>query len=369
MLKIVIFTASFGGGHNSIAFALQQNFQKYFSKEVSVQTIDFMERFAPRFNKPLIALYKQSIRYIPPAYGLFFKATDKLFRGSKFKVAFNIGMKGAREFLQQDTPDVIISVYPLCTQVLGELKKEFQYILTTVITDFGVHSQWLHPEVNRYYVASDDLKDDLIEKGIDPRIILPTGLPVRTNFLRKHTRAKIMDKFGLKDDFSVLIMSGEYGVGKFEKLCLKLSELPIQLIVVCGNNKRIYKKVSRLSKAKDNIKPFGFVKEIDELMSVSDILIGKAGGATVTEALSQGLPIIVYLHVPGQEIFNLDFLVNYGAGLYARSEEDIFNKVKLLIKSKWRLNELRENAKRLAKPDAGKKICQDVITQGNSAYQ
>ena len=74
------------------------------------------------------------------------------------------------------------------------------------------------------------------------------------------------------------------------------------------------------------------------MMRAADVLVGKAGGLTVSEALAVGLPLIIYNPVPGQELYNVDFLVNYGAGLLARDEDDVVEKVRFLSTHPERLH-------------------------------
>jgi processive 1,2-diacylglycerol beta-glucosyltransferase len=157
-------------------------------------------------------------------------------------------------------------------------------------------------------------------------------------------------------------MSGEYGIGKISKLCRQLIKLPSQLIVICGNNKRLYRKVCELKKKSRarNLTIYGFTDRVRELMASSDLLIGKAGGITVSEAMAMGLPIIIYRPIPGQEIFNLDYLVNQGAALYARDRSDAVAKVRFLSENPVRLKEMKVKSLRIGRPDATAKICRHL---------
>jgi processive 1,2-diacylglycerol beta-glucosyltransferase len=58
-------------------------------------------------------------------------------------------------------------------------------------------------------------------------------------------------------------------------------------------------------------------------MAVSDLIITKAGGLTVSEALTMGLPLVIYNPIPGQEEENANFVQRLGAGHIADTEEEL----------------------------------------------
>jgi processive 1,2-diacylglycerol beta-glucosyltransferase len=307
-------------------------------------------------------LYKQSAKRLPAAYGLFFNITDKLFDKPIWKKVLTPSINKVREFLTEAKPDIVISVYPTAGLVCSILSKELRFRTVTVITDFGAHSQWIQPLTDLYFVPTDDLKKFLVSKGIKHKRIKITGIPLREKFSIPHKATSIRRRFNLSDKFTVLLMSGEYGIGNIRNLCQRLMKLPIQLIVICGNNKRLYRKVSELKKKTkaNNLFCLGFTDEVHNLMATSDVLIGKAGGITVSEAMAVGLPMIVYRPIPGQEFFNVDYLVNEGVALYARDKDEVMNKVRFLYEHPYRLKEMKQKARQIGKPNATKNICQSL---------
>ncbi|MBI5777951.1 MAG: glycosyltransferase [Planctomycetes bacterium] len=354
MPKILIFTASYGGGHNSVAKALSEYFHSHYPK-TTVEVVDFMERFVAG-DKIMRMLYKQSTKRLPAAYGLFFNVTDKLFTKPLGKKILTPPLDKVRRFLKESRPDIVVSVYPTAGIVSSMLSRELGFRTATIITDFGAHSQWISPKTDLYFVPTDNLKKFLASKGIKPGRIKVTGIPIRQAFSGIGAPAK-------RHPFTVLLMSGEYGIGKIRKLCQQLAKLPIRLIMVCGNNKRLFRKVSELKKKNRarNLTIYGFTDQVHKLMVSSDLLIGKAGGITVSEAMALGLPIIIYRPIPGQEIFNLDYLVNQGAALYARNRADAVAKVRFLSENSARLREMKTRSRKIGRPDATARICKHLI--------
>jgi len=222
------------------------------------------------------------------------------------------------------------------------------------------------PLTDLYFMPSQELKRFLVSKCIPARKIKVTAIPLRKEFSDKPNMSSVRKRFKLPNRFTALLMSGEYGICNLKKLCEKIAKSPIQLIIVCGRNQRLYNKISGLKRKMHarNILCIGYTEEVHNLMSVSDVLIGKAGGITVSESLAMNLPLIIYRPIPGQEYFNLDYLVNEGTALYARDKNDVLNKLRFLSENPKRLSGIREKISRIAQPDAAKTICQTLFGAG-----
>ncbi|MBI4712514.1 MAG: glycosyltransferase [Planctomycetes bacterium] len=140
---------------------------------------------------------------------------------------------------------------------------------------------------------------------------------------------------------------------------LRPYQLSGERLVVCGRNKRLYRKITELKRLKRarNLICLGFTEEVPALMKVSDVLLGKAGGITVSEAMASRLPVVIYRPIPGQEFYNVDYLVNEGAALYARNTDDAVAKIKFLYEHPDRLKEMKQKTARIGKPNATRNIC------------
>ena len=100
------------------------------------------------------------------------------------------------------------------------------------------------------------------------------------------------------------------------------------------------------------VRVFGYVREIPELMAMSDLMISKAGGVTSTEALAAELPMVLVNPIPGQEEENAAFLRTAGAATVAPRPTDSRALLADLLDHPWRLQRLREGARRVKRPEA-----------------
>jgi processive 1,2-diacylglycerol beta-glucosyltransferase len=369
-LKVVIFTASYGGGHNAVSSALVDAFKTFHPDEAEVEVIDYMKKFAAGRDSVLRALYVKSTLYWPWTYAVFFYLSDKLFANSIGRKFGLIGGKGVQEYIESEKPDIIISVYPTPGQVLPDLELKHRPLLSTLVTDFGAHAQWINPRTDLFLVTSQNVKDFLMStRGIKDGNVKITGIPIRLVYSRPVDVAALRKKFNLKYDFSLLMMANGQTWHDIKSICTKLLELPIHIIALCGKDEELINKVKELGKNTDKIITFGIAKDIDELMRVGDVLISKAGGITVSEALACSLPIIMYRPYPGQEIYNRDYLLEHKAGFLANKPQDVYEQVKSICLNKDRLKEIKENAKRLSHADAAQQVSNILIEEHRKRFQ
>ncbi len=136
----------------------------------------------------------------------------------------------------------------------------------------------------------------------------------------------------------------------------------MQVVVVTGHDRRLYGVLSRtLRNAPNRVLLLGYVEAIHELMGASDLLVSKAGGLTVSEALAAGLPLVVHAPIPGQEEGNAEYLVRHGAGVVAASAPEVGRLVAALVRDEQRRLDMSERARRLGRPDAATRAARAVL--------
>jgi processive 1,2-diacylglycerol beta-glucosyltransferase len=229
----------------------------------------------------------------------------------------------------------------------------------SVITDFTTHSYWLHEYVSAYVVAHDFLKPELIKKGIPEDIIYPYGIPFSKSFLQKKDRAKLSKEFKLEEKLTVLIMGGGLGYGELKKTFLSLINMKkdIQIIVITGTNKKLKHQLENYpTDINKKIKIIGYTNRVSDYMDISDIIITKPGGMTITESLIKELPIFIISPIPGQEERNARFLTNIGAAVRILKNDDAGNILHQIMDNPLRVSHIKEMERFIAKPKAADDI-------------
>ena len=111
---------------------------------------------------------------------------------------------------------------------------------------------------------------------------------------------------------------------------------------------------------------YGYTTEVYELMSVSSLIVTKPGGLTISESLSKELPIIILNPIPGQEAKNTEYLISEGVAVKADSAADAALLTEMLLGNRSKLEQMRGNASRIAKPRSSTDIARLILECANS---
>jgi processive 1,2-diacylglycerol beta-glucosyltransferase len=237
-----------------------------------------------------------------------------------------------------------------------------------VVTDFDVHAMWLCHHYEQYFVAIDEARAYLEALGIPANKITVSGIPIDPVFARPKDKVEMRRKHGLAADRTTILLSaGGFGVGSVDHLITALLHLQTsaQVVAVCGRNLELKERLAKLAlrMASDSrviIKPFGYTRDMDELMVASDLVLGKPGGLTTSEALSKGLVFVIVNPIPGQEERNSDHLLEAGVGIRSNNLPVLAYKLDRLLSDQKRFARMQRSAREMARPHAAKKIVEKL---------
>ena len=274
-------------------------------------------------------------------------------------------------WLKRQSFDLVVATHFLPADVCGAGKQRgwFKTRLVVVITDLHPHRFWLAPEADAFVVATEATAAECQQRGIPRERLHVLGIPTARGFSLPVDRPALLRRFGLDATrLTLLVTSGGTTVGPFNRVVealLRLEDaLPgrVQLVVVCGENARAAARLERRVRTSPMpVKVFGFVDNMPELMGSSDLVIAKAGGMTVTEALNEGLPLILYHAIPGQEWFNAQYVSGHGAAIIARGPRAVTAAVRKFVERPEPFVAMRNAARALSHPDAAEAIASQVI--------
>ena len=364
-MRVLILTASYGSGHNAAAQSLSAAFA---AAGVSATVVDhFRDLVHPAFDRVSRGLYAAILRRAPMVWGLAYGIGDRLSSDSRW--AFGMPCLGAArlgQLLDTMKPDAVVSVHATPTVALSTLAREGRRIPphTTVVTDFVAHSQWIAPGVDRYCVAAQEVKHEFVARGIAPDRVIVTGVPVRAGFETPLDQLAARRALGLSPNLPVVLaMAGAQGsFGRLRDVADALMELraPAQALVVTGHDAELADDIRRRS-ADSAISVFGFVDDVRPLMAAADLLVSKAGGMTLAEAMAAELPILTYGSLPGQERRNERFASRAGVALVARRPRDLGRALDRALSEPKLLDRLRAQMRLARRPDASRHIASLVL--------
>lgn len=306
--KVMIFSAGFGAGHQMVTDAIGEEFHARF-QTASIKEIDLMQWLMPQFSQSIYHGYRYLVKNYESLYNRFYEQKED--DESSSTLLAKLTQKKTSRLLAKETPTLLISTFPICTQVLGSWKEKngSQLPLITVITDVTSASEWLHPAVTHYLVASESVEQELIEKGVESNRISVTGIPVRRAFqLQQKRKAR-----PIHHPIRLLIMGGGFGLLPEDQTLYRwLTDDPtIDATIITGHNHETYQT---LKTHYPRLRVKGFVHDIAGEMKQADLLLTKPGGITLFEAIHVEIPILAYHPSLGQEQKNASFIEKMGIG-------------------------------------------------------
>ena len=343
MGKIMIITASTGGGHNQVAMTLEASFEERGHK---VKLVDFIKEE----NRMLEIIVEEGYEILagrfPKLYGELYKISNRVNLDGPFtKLFIRAERRRIREIIQEQNPDIIIGTHPFAVKLIGTLKrnKVIDVPFISIVTDFEAHQAYIDQNVDAYVTGSRHTRAGLIKKGIEPEKIYPIGIPIKPDFLKTG-----QNKTPTTNTFTVLLMGGSMGLRGIKKVLSHLLSMKEDMFIyaVCGNNlelkSRLIEKHARAIE-ENRLEVMGFVDNISELMDYAHVIITKPGGLTVSESIAKRLPMIIPFFIPGQEEENADFLALRGAAVKIEREDDIKEVVESMINRAEVLENMRSN--------------------------
>ncbi|MCF7888235.1 MAG: glycosyltransferase [Candidatus Omnitrophica bacterium] len=359
---IHIFHISNFGGHSQAALNIKEAILAK-NNNAKVVNLNSFQYFYPRTEKVIDAIYKLVIKRIPSLWG---KAYDHKMVAKHLRpwhtVVNYICFPKLRKYIKTKKPNCFITTQAFPCGIIADYKKKYKakIPLIAVVTDFHPHRFWMHPYVDQYIVASDEAKMTLVKEGVAEAKIAVFGIPISIKFMNHSFDKELMKKLGFSSQLkSILVMGGGLGIGPIEKIVTNLDYLRhnFQIIVVCGKNKSLYRKLKKIkNKIKKPLFVFKYIEYIDKIMDFSDIIITKAGGITVSEALAKRIAIIITNPIPGQEELNVDFLIRRNAIIKADTLKQINESVANLIDNPDKLRFFKENAEKNSSGDSSANI-------------
>lgn len=359
MKKILIFYASYGGGHLSAAKSIESVINEEYP-DIETKLVDCMKYVNKGVEKITNAAYRGMAKKAPWAWGRIYNASQKGLMAHISSRSNVIMAVKLLKLLREENPDMVISSHPFSSQMCAYLKRKgkVNFPLATIMTDFAPHDQWLvgHENTEYFFVAHDKMKQYLISKSIPENKVFALGIPISIRFTKTYNRLDILKEFNLKDNKKTILFFGGWNSGSAQVRTLKIFEVlatysdNYQLVAISAKNKKLQEGFEQIIKENnlDNITVLDYTTKVPELMSISDLVVAKPGGLTTSESLAMNLPMIIINPIKGQEEENAEFLEQKGVGIWMKKDDNIKEKLETLLNDEEKLAKMKECTKLLS---------------------
>jgi len=354
-MRTLFLSASFGGGH------LQANRALHEALGGEALERDYLE-YIPLWQRlPVVGVYHFSLRYWPGLYRWFYRVTDTPKEPRVITAQFDrAGFAALRTDVLSFEPEVVISSFPTATALVGSVRRElgadFKSVL--VVTDFRAHRHWAQLSADLVFVPSEEAAADLVRFGLPRERVLLSGIPLRREVVAGADPEEVRRAFGFDERPLVLIASGATDAYRAEGEAVRAVAalgVPAQVVRFRPGARR-----ERREEGVVTVHTLPAGPDFARVLAAADLVLGKAGGVTVAEALALGKPYLVYKPIPGHEERNALWLEEKGAGRFARTRGELHSLLSAWLKDPLLAAAYGERARALGRPRAAWEVAERI---------
>ena len=371
--RILVFHVRAGAGHERAARAVERATQQL-DPGAEVIVRDALDYGSPFFKAFYASTYNRMVARMPRVWGFVYRRSERTpIEGFRQELRTRLTLwncRGYMEAVERHNPDAILCTQFLPAEVFAFLRERgrVRVPVACAITDYSIHPIWVYRGIDRYYVAADAVREELADTGVVPEErIEVTGVPIDPRFAITMPASDARRALGLDPDpsrMTILLMGGGFGWGPIEGMLEIVRELPasVQALVIAGRNEQLRKRLMHRSRGhEDRIKVHGFTDQMDLFMAASDLIVGKSGGLTSSEAMARGLPMVIFRPIPGQEERNCDFLQENGAALRTHDLDELHYRLRHLLAAPEHLLEMRARAAAIGRPRSAFEVARSIL--------
>jgi processive 1,2-diacylglycerol beta-glucosyltransferase len=364
MKKILILTAGFGDGHNAAARSLRDAIE-LLDEDARAEVLDLFADSYGVFNTLVKNTYLGVVQYAPKLWGGIYSLLENPLVEKQLG-GFTRLQNTLEKVLAETQPDCVVSTYPVYSHIIQKIYRDhherpFRFI--TIVTDsISVNSAWFRAPSDFFCVANDATAEVLRKGGVPAKQIKTLGFPVNPAFA--NPPAELPLPVGREPRRVLYIINtGKKKAGKAIDRLLQLDD--VHLTITVGRDPQLRAELmERTHRHADRVRVLGWTNRMPELMMSHHLVIGKAGGATVQEAIAARCPMIVNQVIPGQEEGNAELIWRFDLGAIAEKNREVAELVEnAFAKKAAQWSEWRENLRKMSRPDAARRIAELILAE------
>lgn len=367
MRRVSVLSAGVGAGHTRAGQAVMSALQVEMPHAQVVKQ-DVLEHASSGFRAMYRDTYVALASRTPRLVGWLYDRADEPWQSRWYAAAVErLALRTWMRQLLAEPPEVAVCTHFLPAALLCHLRRRhgLPTRIATVVTDLDVHGLWLDGRADLWCVAGDEAREIMVSAGVARDRVRVTGIPIASEFSRLPDRASARRQLGVDASRPLVLFStGGCCLGPVERTFDSLLRLrdTATVVAICGNNARAFASLQAMvpHDARDGVRAVGFTNEMHVWMAAADLLVGKPGGLTSSEARAAGLPLAAIHPIPGQEERNLAHLLEWGAAIACHTPATLAWRVRSLLADEARLAHMRVQARRSARPDAAHDVARAV---------
>lgn len=363
--KILILSAKVGQGHMTAAHSVADAIHNKYGYDYDVEIVDFMELLSSIINVVTKTYYENSVKFAPSMYKFLFESSDRNSQIVKIlnQVNYPFVLTKIKKFFEEKQPDLLISTFPIWNYLAAEIWKKYNKDakFISIITDsITIHSSWTLADTDYHIVANDDTKAVIEKMGVKSEKIKTLGFPIPLKFLEKNEKKNILSTLDLDPKKqTILFLPTSQGPRKNQRITKEIlgySENQ-NLIIITGRDSKNKPRLEKLTEGRSNVRVIGWTDKMPEFIQAADIVVTKAGGATIQECIAAQKPMVITSVIPGQEQGNAQLIKRYHLGIVAAARDNIAEHIDFINKNRAMFE---RNLKKNSNPQASLEIAEFI---------
>lgn len=349
MKKVLILSCSTGQGHNSCAQAMKDYYEQ---KHIDCEIQDSLDFIGKRVSRFLSWGHSFVYRHLPWLFRWGYRQSEKhpavFKKGSLVYKALTSGADHMNQYITVGNYTTVICTHIFSAMMLTHMLQKHPLPIYTafIATDYTCYPGANTCNLQKYFIADDSFTDDFVRMGVQREKVIATGIPVRSAFYNHTEKADAKRLLGIRSNSKhLLIMCGSMGCGPIAKMMKKISKEmteDVEVSVICGTNKQLFKRLGQRYKQNPYIHVIGYTNQMPLYIDSADLYLTKPGGISVTEAAIKCLPMAFINAVAGCEQYNMDFFLNIGAAITADTPQKLAVKSMELLRSPTKIRNMEK---------------------------
>lgn len=365
-MKFLLLSCPSGEGHNSARRAIAEELDR---QGIAYELADPVSFQSERAQRLAAGAYNSLIRRSPRAFGLLYRA-GALYSGTHLRSPVYFANAHYSEnlytYIRENGFDAVISTHLYGMEAVTAIRrrKKIPFPNFGVLTDYTCIPFLREVELDLCFVPHEDVRQELIRKGVPASALEVSGIPVSAQF-RTHTdRARARELLGLPQDRKVyLMMTGGVGCGHVCVLCDELLRIGGEDGFVCvltGHNDALREQLLSRVGSSAPFRAVPFTEQVALYLRAADAVISKPGGLSSTEAAVANAPLVHFGAIPGCETKNAAFFSRHGLSLWGKQEREAIAYAARLAHSPAQAEEMRRKQREVLSPCGAETIVRRI---------
>lgn len=366
-MKILILSCNTGQGHNTAGKAVAEAFER---RRIAWEMKDVMQFASHSVSKKVEDIYVKVTTKTPWLFYGAYKAGEWISSSKRKSPVYLANISYARNlyaYIKKEQIDAVVMPHLFPAEALTYIRRHFDKTIPCygIATDYTCIPFWEETELDYYFVPPQEAYDSFVQKGIPPKKLLPTGIPVSEKFYGNMDKDKAREILNLPKNKTIfLVMTGSMGYGETTTLVEGLAKQGrdgIAIVVMTGHNLELKQRLEREEYGVTQVEALPYTDRISLYMDACDVLLTKPGGLTSTEAAVKCVPMIHTKPIPGCETMNADFFSKHGLAVCTDTTSSAVSEAFLLAGDADRQTNMKQQQKNVIPERAADTICSFIL--------